>query len=118
MIWQAVQDEQEVLAGLLWAPQLQVWELGGLREDLFADPTSRHVARALIAVRDSGRRVHWRRVRALLRRRGQDAAARLVEPLVRALGTRAGLTAAISRIHQRAAASRRVWSPCSGGQAW
>ncbi len=104
MNWQAVQDEQEVLACLLSAPHMHGWELGGLREDLFADPTTHRIAGALISVRDSGRRVHWRRVRALLRRRGEADAAWLVEPLVRSLGTRVGLTAAISRLYRRATA--------------
>jgi hypothetical protein len=104
--WQRTQDEQEVLACLLWAPNLQTWELGGLTESLFADPTCRQIARALIAVRDSGRYVHWRRVRVLLRSQKREAAASLVEPLVRAIGTRVGLTAAISRLHR--CASRRA----------
>lgn len=94
------QDEQEVLACLLWAPQEHGWELDGLGSGLFVDPTCRQIAMALQELRDSGKRVHWRRVRRVLNQRRQGAAASLVEPLVKALGTRCGLTAAVSRLHQ------------------
>lgn len=94
------QDEQWVLACLLWSPYENGWELDGLELALFVDPTCRQIAMALLELRDANRRIHWRRVRTVLRRRGHTAAAALVEPLVKAIGTRSGLTCAVSRLHK------------------
>jgi replicative DNA helicase len=99
-------DEQLVLAILLAYPQANEWELSGLSPDLFRNPVHRLIATALCRARDSGRRVHWRRVRALLRKRGHACAAD-VETLVRAIGTSWGLTAAVSRLHRARAENTR-----------
>lgn len=102
------QEEQVVLACLLWRPQANRWELDGLEADLFTRPVHRAIADALIAQRDSGRFVHWTRVRKRLRRAGNAVAAEHVEPLVRAIGTTLGLTVAVSRLHYAREHRRRA----------
>lgn len=91
-------DEQFVLACLLEKPDENRWELDGLTADLFRWPAHHHIAQALIAVRDSGRRVHWRRVRRWLRQHRFDNAAEYVHPMVKHNGLHAGVTASISRL--------------------
>jgi replicative DNA helicase len=100
------QDEQLVLAALLESPDANRWELDGLEADLFSRPLHRQIAEALIHVRERAVRLHWKRVRVELRGRGKSAAASLVEPLVRALGTHAGLTQAMSNLHRTRAARK------------
>ncbi len=100
MIDAQAQDEQLVLAALLESPDANRWEIDGLEADLFIRPTHRRIAEAIVDLRDSGRSMHWRRVRIWLRKHGHRDAAVLVEPLVRALGTHCGLTAAISNLHK------------------
>lgn len=99
-------EEQTALAILLAYPEQNRWELDGLEADLFAEPVHRLIARALCEVRDSGRRVHWRRVAGELKRRGHACHAD-VRRLVGAIGTKAGLTLAVSRLH-KAREDRRV----------
>ncbi len=106
MSWEIAQDEQVVLASLLAWPQANGWELSGLDPRCFSVVSHRKIAEALCAVRDSGRRVHWRRVRVELKKRGASGLAGEVPRLVRAVGTSIGLTAAMSRLHHYAA--RRV----------
>jgi hypothetical protein len=98
-------DEQVVLATLLRWPRRNAWELGGLEADMFADADHRVIAQALCELRDSGRFVHWRRVKGLVKRRRPDLAF-FVEGLSRALGTDAGLSPAVARLH--AARARRA----------
>jgi hypothetical protein len=93
-------DEQLVLAALLAFPHENAWELSGLEAGLFLAPTHRAVANAICAVRDSGQTFHWKRVRRVL---GRHPAAAFVEPLMAAIGTSCGMTAAISRMHARRA---------------
>jgi replicative DNA helicase len=101
------QDEQYALVCLLVWPDENRWELDGLTADLFTLPAHRHVAEALLEVRNSGRRVHWRRVRRVLKRKGQRDAWDLVQPLMRAVGAPGLLTSTMSRlVHARA--SRRA----------
>lgn len=102
------QDEQYVLGSLLESPEQNRWELDGLTADLFTHPVHRQVAEALISVRNSGKRIHWRRVRRALRKREQREAWAMVRPLVNAIGSAAMLTATMSRLvyaraHRRAA---------------
>jgi replicative DNA helicase len=105
-IFQA-QDEQYALACLLEHPDTNRWELDGLTADLFTHHAHRQVAEALIEVRNSGRRVHWRRVRRALKRKGQRDAWDLIRPVMRAVGSEAILTATMSRLVQ-ARATRRA----------
>lgn len=91
-------DEQEVLAILLAKPQENAWELSGLKADLFRNPVHREIASALVEVRDSGKRVHWKRVRGELRRRRQREAWAFTGKLHWAGGPPWGLTAAMSRL--------------------
>lgn len=98
------QDEQLVLAALLWRPQENRWELDGLEADLFSRPPHRQIAEALIRLRDRGVCIHWRRVRVELRGNRREVAASIVEPLVRAIGSTLGLTAALSNLHRARAA--------------
>ena len=100
-------DEQFVLSCLLDDPRGNEWELSGLSPSAFRDPTCRQVASALVRVRDSGRRVHWRRVRGDLRARRELAAHHLCGLLVRRAGLSWGLTAAVSRIIHRATRASR-----------
>lgn len=101
-------DEQFTLACLLERPDDNRWELDGLTADLFLNPVHREIALALIAVRDSGRRVHWRRVRRVLKARGQMEAREFVKVLVRRNGLHAGLTASVSRLVYRRANRKAV----------
>jgi hypothetical protein len=94
-------DEQLVLAALLAFPHENAWELSGLDASLFLTPTHRAIATAIVKVRNSGQRFHWKRVRRVLGRRHPAAA--FVEPLMTAIGTSCGMTAAISRMHARRA---------------
>lgn len=96
-------DEQFVLACLLESPEENGWELSGLDPRIFVSPTCRQIAESLVRARDSGRRVHWRRVRRDLKSRRELAAHFLTGALVRRNGLHIGLTAAVSRLTQRAA---------------
>lgn len=105
-------EEQLTLAILLVAPQANRWELDGLSLDLFVGFHARQVAEALIAVRDSGQRVHWRRVRRWLCQRGRRDASAFALDLWRSIGTAVGLTQSISYLtharEQRRVATRRA----------
>lgn len=94
-------DEQFALACLLEKPDENRWELDGITADLFRNPVHREIAEALIRVRDSGKRVHWRRVRWVLKAQGRIEARAFVRELVRHNGLHAGLTASISRLVYR-----------------
>lgn len=91
-------DESFVLAQLLASPRINAWELAGIGPDLFEVPVHRTIATAICAIRDSGRRMHWRRVGVKAGPRGSPAR-RLVRALHFRAGIEAGLTAAISRLH-------------------
>lgn len=91
-------DEAFVLSQLLAAPGINAWELAGIAPELFEVPVHRAIAAAICAVRDSGRRMHWRRVGVRAGPRGSPAR-RLVRALYYRAGIEAGLTAAISRLH-------------------
>lgn len=92
-------DEAFVLSQLLAAPGLNAWEVQGIRPGLFEYPLHRAIAAAFCAVRDSGQRLHWRRVGVRAGPRGSPAR-RLVRALRYRAGIEAGLTAAISRLHK------------------
>jgi hypothetical protein len=106
MSWEREQDEMIVLGTLLSWPESNRWELDGLEARLFTFPALRDIASELIRLRDEGRHIHWRRVRLGLVARKRPVAASMVEPLVQRIGTSAGLTAAVSRLH--AASARRA----------
>jgi replicative DNA helicase len=99
-------DEQFVLACLLKKPDANRWELDGLSADLFENPVHREIAEALIVVRNSGRFIHWRRVRGELRKRDRMEAFRFVRRMVNRNGLHWGLTAAMSRVIYRHANRR------------
>lgn len=105
-------EEQLALACLLTDPRANRWELDGLAADLFVGPLTRQIAEALIAVRDSGRHVHWRRVRTELVRRHRLAAAGFIRDLRASIGTTCGLTQAVGYLtwarEQRRALVRRA----------
>lgn len=97
-------DEQLVLALLLDDPAAHAWELSGLDPLWFSVPLHRKVAAAICQVRDSGRRVHWRRV-GVAAGPSRSPARVLARALYYRAGASFGLTAAISRL-QFAAARR------------
>lgn len=103
-----MQDEQYALACLLTWPDENRWELDGLTADLFSHPVHRQIAEAILEVRNSGRRVHWRRVRGVLRKRVQREAWALVRPLTRAVGAPGLLTSTMSRLVYAQANHRRA----------
>jgi replicative DNA helicase len=101
-----VVDEQTVLGCLLWHPVQHAFELAELSPDLFQVRANQQIAQVMCSLRDAGVRVHWRRVRRILRSAYLFEAAGLVEPLVKATGSSHCVGVYLSRLIYRRANPR------------
>jgi len=96
-------DEQEVLACLLWHPQQHAFELAEIRPEMFRVRVHQQIAHVLCGLRDSGVRVHWRRVRRILRAARLFEAAGFIEPMIASIGSSVFVHVPLANLIYRAA---------------